>query len=52
MTNGVNASYVNVRFAADVLYMSSKGLYPHCFSRLSCEMSTRWGQPREGCSVL
>ena len=30
----------------------SKILYPHCFSRLSCEMSTRWGQPREGCSVL
>ena len=30
----------------------SKTLYPHCFSRLSCEMSTRWGQPREGCSVL
>ena len=27
-------------------------LYPHCFSRLSCEMSTRWGQPCEGCSVL
>ena len=27
-------------------------LYLHCFSRLSCEMSTRWGQPREGCSVL
>ena len=30
----------------------SKRFYPHCFSRLSCEMSTRWGQPREGCSVL
>ena len=30
----------------------SKTLYPHCFSRLSCEMSTRCGQPREGCSVL
>ena len=30
----------------------SKTLYPRCFSRLSCEMSTRWGQPREGCSVL
>ena len=30
----------------------SKTLYPHCFSRLSCEMSTRLGQPREGCSVL
>ena len=30
----------------------SKTLYPHCFSRLSYEMSTRWGQPREGCSVL
>ena len=30
----------------------SKILYLHCFSRLSCEMSTRWGQPREGCSVL
>ena len=30
----------------------SRTLYPHCCSRLSCEMSTRWGQPREGCSVL
>ena len=30
----------------------SKKLYPHCFSQLSCEMSTRWGQPLEGCSVL
>ena len=30
----------------------SKRLYPHYFSRLSCEVSTRWGQPREGCSVL
>ena len=30
----------------------SKTLYPHCFSRLSCEMSTRWGQSCEGCSVL
>ena len=30
----------------------SKTLYLHCFSRLSCEMSTRWGQPHEGCSVL
>ena len=30
----------------------SKTLYPHCFSRLSCEMSTRWGQPHEGCPVL
>ena len=26
----------------------SKTLYPHCSSRLSCEMSTWWGQPREG----
>ena len=30
----------------------SKILYLHCFSRLRCEMSTRWGQPRDGCSVL
>ena len=30
----------------------SKALYPHCFSRLNCEMSTRWGQTCEGCSVL
>ena len=29
----------------------SKTHYPHCFSRLICEMSTRWGQPREVCSV-
>ena len=34
------------------MFSLSKRLYPHCFSRLSCEMSTRWGQPREGCSVL
>ena len=34
------------------IFSLSKRLYPHCFSRLSCEMSTRWGQPREGCSVL
>ena len=27
----------------------SKTLYLHCFSRLSCEMSTRWGQLRKGC---
>ena len=25
----------------------NKTLYPHCFSRLSCEMSTRWRQPRD-----
>ena len=30
----------------------SKTLYPHRISRLSCEMSTRWIHPREGCSVL
>ena len=30
----------------------SKTLYPHFFSRLSCEISTRWGHPCEGCSVL
>ena len=34
------------------VFSLSKRLYPHCFSRLSCEMSTRWGHPREGCSVL
>ena len=34
------------------VFSLSKRLYPHWFSRLSCEMSTRWGQPREGCSVL
>ena len=34
------------------VFSLSKRLYPHCFSQLSCEMSTRWGQPREGCSVL
>ena len=27
----------------------SKTLNPHCFIRLSCEMSTRRGHPREGC---
>ena len=30
----------------------SKTLYPRSFSRLCCEMSTRWGQPQDGCSVL
>ena len=35
-----------------IFFSFSKRLYPHCFSRLSCEMSTRWGKPREGCSVL
>ena len=30
----------------------SKTLYPHCFSRASCEINTRWGQPCEGCSGL
>ena len=34
------------------VFSLSKILYPHCFCRLSCVMSTRWGQPREGCSVL
>ena len=29
-----------------------KSLHPHCFSQLICEMSTRWGQPREGYTVL
>ena len=24
------------------VFSLSKRLYPHCFSRLSCEMSTRW----------
>ena len=27
----------------------SKTLYPHCFCRLSCEMSTRREHPHEGC---
>ena len=26
----------------------SKTLYRHCFSRLSCEMSTRWGHAMKG----
>ena len=30
----------------------SKTLYPHCFCRLSCEMSAMRGQPWEGCSML
>ena len=30
----------------------SKTLYPRCSSRLRYEMSTRWGQPLEGWSVL
>ena len=37
---------------SSMLFPLSKTLYSHCFSRLSCEISTRWGQPREGCSVL
>ena len=35
-----------------MFFSLSKRLYLHCFSRLSCEMSTRWRQPHEGCSVL
>ena len=27
----------------------SKTLNPHCFGRLSCEMSTRWGYHRDEC---
>ena len=27
----------------------SKTLSPHCVSRLSCEMSTMWKHPCEGC---
>ena len=30
----------------------SKTVYPYCFSRFICEMSSWWGQPHEGCSVL
>ena len=45
-------SNVAVQSQHQYVFSLSKRLYPHCFSRLSCEMSTRWGQPREGCSVL
>ena len=48
-----NHDYLGVAISSDLnVFSLSKRLYPHCFSRLSCEMSTRWGQPREGCSVL
>ena len=30
----------------------SETLYLHCFSWLSCKISTRWEQPRVGCLVL
>ena len=48
------SGYRGQRFEPRHQYVVSlnKTLRPHCFSRLSCEMSTRWGQPREGCSVL
>ena len=48
------SGYRGRRFKARHRYFvsMSKTLYPHCFSRLCCEMSTRWGQPCEGCSVL
>ena len=48
------SGYRGCRFETRNQYVVSfsKILCPHCFSRLSCEMSTRWGQPREGCSVL
>ena len=48
------SGYRGRRFEPRQLYVVSlsKTLYPYCFNRLSCEMSTRWGQPREGCSVL
>ena len=48
------SGYIGRRFEPRNQYVASlsKTLYPHCFSRLSCEMSTRWGQPSEGCSLL
>ena len=48
------SGYRGRRFEPRHLYVVSlsKALYTHCFSRLICELSTRWGQPREGCSVL
>ena len=48
------SGYRGRRFEAWQQYVVSLSnmLYPHCFSRLSCEISTRWGQPPEGCSVL
>ena len=50
----VGFGYRGRRFEHRQQYVASlsKTLYSHCFSRLSCEISTRWGQPREGCSVL
>ena len=52
--SNVGFGYRGRRFEPRQQYVVSlsKTLYPHCFSRLSCEMSTRWEQPREGCSVL
>ena len=44
--------YISMTRQHQYVVSLSKTLYLHCFSRLSCEMSTRWGQPREGCSVL
>ena len=48
------SGYIGWRFEPRQQYVVSlsKTLYPQCFSRVSCEMSTRWGQPCEGCSVL
>ena len=43
---------LTVRTPASICFLLEQETYPQCFSRLSCEMSTWWGQPREGCSVL
>ena len=43
---------LTVQTLASVCVSLSKSLYLHCFSRISCELSTRWGHPFERCSVL
>ena len=39
---------ISIRNHNEYVVSLSKTLYPHCFSRLSCEMSTTWGHSREG----
>ena len=48
------SGYRGLRFEPRHQYFVSlsKTLYQHCFSRISCEMSTRLIHPREECSVL
>ena len=52
LVTGVSFVYRRLKLRHQYVVSLSKTLCLHCFSRLSCKMSTRWGQPREWCSVL